>query len=85
MNVYEAAAPPLPLERHDITAHGAKGRLVLADAGRDRHVIAGFRGRAGQVQAVRDEIPVFGDEKEEPAAGATNARRRCWAREGLGG
>ena len=60
----KAAAPPV--ERMEQKTFGFDGRAMAVDMGGDVHLVARVARGAGHRQAMRDEIPVFGDQVDQP-------------------
>ena len=62
---------------------GFDGRAMAVNMGGDVHLVARVARGAGHRQAMRDEIPIFGDQVDQ-ARGAQMSRPRFRARGGGG-
>ena len=75
----KAAAPPV--ERMERKTFGFDGRAMAVDMGGDVHLVSRIARGAGHRQAMRDEIPIFGDQVDQ-ARRAQMPRPRFRARGG---
>ena len=71
--------PAGEVDVHQVEPEAPDSLAVLADAGRDGHVVPGIAGGDGKTDPVRPEVPVFGDDEHEAVGhgvGATSRFRR---------